>query len=136
MTAQEIKSLPKEFDFKSNINPIGIIYHAIEKEHCYVVTTDHCEWTYDKHEFRQSLFRDEFVVVGREPKLYLVTYKVWDIFGSTLYDSEMLSVGSNKAEALNRVKSVVDEDARGFYIKEITDVFGYTITVKKKEETQ
>lgn len=66
MTAQEIKSLPKEFDFKSNINPYGLIYHAVEKEHHYVVTTDTCEWEYDKHEFRVSLLNGDFVVVGKE----------------------------------------------------------------------
>ena len=48
MTCAEIKALPKEFDFKSNINPIGLTYHAVEKEYYYIVTTDGCEWKIDK----------------------------------------------------------------------------------------
>lgn len=62
MTAQEIKSLPKEFNFKSNINP-GLIYHAVEREHDYVITTDDCEWIYDKHELRHHLLNNDFVVI-------------------------------------------------------------------------
>ena len=63
MTAQKIKTLPKEFDFKSNINPMGLTYHAIEKTDCYVVTHEDSTWTYDKHEFRQCLLNDKYVVV-------------------------------------------------------------------------
>ena len=41
-----------------------------------------------------------------------------------------------KREAINRVKAVVDGDARDFSAEEITEVFGYTITVANKEETK
>ena len=62
MTAAEIKALPKEFDFKSNISSFDLVYHAIEEKHCYVVTHDDCKWKYDKKEFRRSLLNNDFVV--------------------------------------------------------------------------
>ena len=63
MTVQKIKALPKEFDFKSNVNPMGLTYHAVEKTDCYVVTHEDSKWTYDKHEFRKSLLNDKYVIV-------------------------------------------------------------------------
>lgn len=63
MTTAEIKALPKEFDFKSNINRMGLTYHAVEKEHCYVVTHNDSEWVYDKKEFRRYLLNNDFVVI-------------------------------------------------------------------------
>ena len=35
MKVKDIKQLPEEFDFKSNINPFNIIYHAKEEKHRY-----------------------------------------------------------------------------------------------------
>ena len=89
MTAQEIKALPKEFDFKSNINPIGLIYHAVEKLNCYVVTHEDSIWTYDKHEFRKNLLNDDYYLVDEEkPKgIYVIEYgssynsDPWEIIG-------------------------------------------------------
>ena len=66
MTAQEIKNLPKEFDFKSNINPYGLTYHAVEKESYYVVTTDRCEWKINKLDFRKNLLNDNYVIKQEE----------------------------------------------------------------------
>lgn len=63
MTAQKITALPREFDFKSNVNPMGLTYHAVEKENCYVVTHEDSQWTYDKHTFRKCLLYDLYVVV-------------------------------------------------------------------------
>jgi len=67
MKAEDIKKLPKEFDFKSNNNPWGITYHAKETEHGYEVTwdlSDHIATeTYSKEDFRRRLFNDEFVPV-------------------------------------------------------------------------
>ena len=83
MTVQEIKALPKEFDFKSNINPIGLTYHAVEKLNCYVVTYEDSEWTYDKHEFRKNLLNDDYYLVDEEKPqgIYVIEY------GSS-YDSD------------------------------------------------
>lgn len=63
MTAAEIQALTKEFDFKSNINHMGLTYHAVEKRKCYVVTHDNSRWEYDKQEFRRRLLNDDFVVL-------------------------------------------------------------------------
>ena len=62
MSSKEISFLPKEFNFVSNINR-GLLYHAIETDHCYVVTIDECVFEYGKREFRQFLSTDVFVVI-------------------------------------------------------------------------
>lgn len=64
-------------------------------------------------------------------KLYRVEYKVWDMFCSKLYDREKLSVGKNKEEAIDRVRDIVDKDARDFNAEEIESVFGYNIAIKE-----
>lgn len=63
-------------------------------------------------------------------KLYRVEYKTWNWTFSDLIDNEMLSVGNNEEEAISRVKSVVEKDARDFKVMEISIVFGYDIVVK------
>lgn len=66
MNVKSIKKLPKEFDFISNLNPLGIIYHAKEEKYSYVVTccysTNTSEYTFTKKEFRRHLFNDEFEI--------------------------------------------------------------------------
>ena len=76
MTAQEIKNLPKEFDFKSNINTIGLIYHAVEKLNCYVVTHEDSEWVFDKSEFRKNLLNGDYYLVDEEKSqdIYVIEY--------------------------------------------------------------
>ena len=133
MTAYEIKSLPKEFDFKSTFNP-GCIYHAREREHDYIITTNGCEWTDDKRDFYYHLFNDTYIVIEKELKLYRVEYETWDTFFSETYNYEMLSIGRNEEEAIERVKSVVAKDARGFSAKEITKVFDHAITIERRDE--
>ena len=66
MTAQEIKSLPKEFYFKSQ-NRLVDMYHAVETDDCYIVTIDNddCRWTYDKPKFHRKLLNGEFVVIEK-----------------------------------------------------------------------
>lgn len=64
-------------------------------------------------------------------KLYRIKYKTWNMFFSDLNDNEMLSVGNNEEEAINRVKSVVKKDARDFEAMEVDNVFGYNIVVEK-----
>lgn len=89
MTAQEIKALPKEFDFKSNINPVGLTYHAVEKLNCYVVIHGASEWVYDKHEFHRHLLKDDFYLVNEEKPhgIYVIEYgssyssDPWEIIG-------------------------------------------------------
>ena len=58
----KIKNLPKEFDFKSNINPFGFIYHAKEMDDYYVVTVEKSSWRINKERFHNSFVRKEFVV--------------------------------------------------------------------------
>ena len=70
MTCEEIKALPKEFDFKSNINPFGLIYHAVEQKDYYVVTNDSCRWEISKKEIRRHLLKDEYVIAGKEMKFF------------------------------------------------------------------
>ena len=65
-------------------------------------------------------------------KLYKVKYKTWDMFFSHLYDHEMLSVGKNEEDAINRVKTVVEKDARDFEAIKIKSVFGHNIVVENK----
>ena len=68
MKAEDILSLPKEFDFKSTINSLtrDMIYHAREIESGYEVTWDlgdHvASCAYSKKEFHRSLLKGEFVV--------------------------------------------------------------------------
>ena len=62
-------------------------------------------------------------------KLYRVEYKTWNWTFSDLINNEMLSVGNNEEEAINRVKSVVEKDSRDFEAMEISKVFGYNIVV-------
>ena len=60
-----MKNLPKEFDFKSNINPYGLIYHAKEMEDMYVVSTDKCSWNFNKQHFHNCFVRKDFVVCDK-----------------------------------------------------------------------
>ncbi len=57
-----MKNLPKEFDFKSNVNPLGLTYHAIEMDEIYIVSTDGSVWDFDKQDFHNRFVRKEFVV--------------------------------------------------------------------------
>lgn len=58
----KMKNLPKEFDFKSNVNPLGLTYHAIEMDEIYIVSTDGSVWDFDKQDFHNHFVRKEFVV--------------------------------------------------------------------------
>lgn len=67
MTVNEIKKLPKEFDFKSNNSSFGIIYHAKETKYNYEVTWDlgnhTTSCTYTKGGFRRNLLCGAFEIV-------------------------------------------------------------------------
>lgn len=63
----DIHNLPKEFDFKSNINTIVPIYHAVETECDYLVTADtDSKWFYTKGEMYSRLLKGDFVIVEKE----------------------------------------------------------------------
>ena len=64
MKVADIKNLPKNFNFKSNINPFGIVYCAEETKHGYKVTCDTNKrgWEFSKTEFRRRLFDGDYVV--------------------------------------------------------------------------
>ena len=61
----DIKNLPKEFNFKSNVNVYGIVYHAIEQEHGYKVTCDAGanEWDFTKEEMHRSLLSGDYEII-------------------------------------------------------------------------
>lgn len=54
---------PKEFDFKSNINQFGLIYHAVEEASYYVVTHDNSRWIYSKPDMHNHLSSGKFVII-------------------------------------------------------------------------
>lgn len=63
----KIKNLPKEFDFKSNVNPLGLTYHAMEMDNEYVITSDSNiygsnVYNYEKQRFHNCFLRKEFEV--------------------------------------------------------------------------
>ena len=64
-----VDNLPKEFKFKSNINTLVSWYHAVEKEDCYVVTSDSgCMWNFDKDEIRGHLLKGDYEIIEEETK--------------------------------------------------------------------
>lgn len=66
MKVEDIKKLPKKFNFKSKINPFDIVYHAKEIEHGYIVTCDSvdCNWYFTKADIRRKLLKNEYVIVN------------------------------------------------------------------------
>ena len=65
MHIKDLRQLPDEFDFKSKINPFGILYHAKERTHDYEVTCDIStqRWSISKHDMRMHLYHDEYLLV-------------------------------------------------------------------------
>lgn len=65
MKVEDIKNLPKKFNFKSNINPFDILYHAKETEHGYIVTCNSSDarWYFTKAQIRKKLRNNEYVIV-------------------------------------------------------------------------
>ena len=72
MKVEDIKNLPKEFDFKSKVNSLttGMLYHAKEEENGYKVTWNLedrvASCTYSKKKFRKFLLNDEFLIVANK----------------------------------------------------------------------
>ncbi len=62
-------------------------------------------------------------------KLYTVTYHTWNGSFSGLNYNEMLAVGTDPDDAINRVKARVDKDARDFSAFEIKTVMGCDVYV-------
>lgn len=60
-----IDSLPKEFNFKSNINSFEIVYHAIEHKDGYKVSCDSntCEWDFSKREMYKNLLNGNYEII-------------------------------------------------------------------------
>ena len=60
----DIKNLPKEFNFKSNLNPCEIIYHAIERKNGYKVSCDvvKSEWSFTKEEMYNNLLNGNYEI--------------------------------------------------------------------------
>lgn len=62
----DINNLPKEFDFTSNVNRLVEMYHAVEKEDDYVVTSGGCLWHFSKDEIRSRIRKGDYVIVEEE----------------------------------------------------------------------
>ena len=60
-------------------------------------------------------------------KLYSVTYNTWNMYFSDLIPNDMLAVGTDPEDAIQRTKELVEKDARDFEAKEITNVMGFKI---------
>lgn len=63
-------------------------------------------------------------------RLYMVTYKEWDVCFTNLHIRQALSIGNNEVEAINRAKEDADKYARDFQAQEINQVYGHEIIVK------
>ena len=64
----DIDNLPKEFNFKSKINTLVNMYHAVEREDDYLVTSDSgCMWHFDKAEIHHYLLKGDYVIIEEEP---------------------------------------------------------------------
>ena len=60
----DISNLPKEFNFKSKINPVVKMYHAVERENEYLVTSDSgCVYHFDKDEIHHHLLKGDYVII-------------------------------------------------------------------------
>ena len=59
--------------------------------------------------------------------LYKVEYREWNTYFSDMHRREMLSVGKNEREAIDRVKEVVAKDASSFEAEKISTVFGHKV---------
>lgn len=92
MTEQEIKSLPKEFDFTSKINPLNITYHATETAHGYTVTGDRCEWLFGKSKMHSHLLNGDFVI--KEDKI-IIEVPSWCKIGMYIKWYAPLTTGLN-----------------------------------------
>lgn len=63
MKVKDIKKLPEEFNFKSNINPWGILYHAKKEKHRYKITwEEHGECYIEKKVFYRNLLKNNFII--------------------------------------------------------------------------
>lgn len=60
-----IKNLPNEFNFKSNINTFGIVYHAIKHKNGYKVSCDDntCEWDFSNREMYENLLNGNYEIL-------------------------------------------------------------------------
>jgi len=68
--------------------------------------------------------------IGMKLKLYRVTYKIWNSTFSSLISKEALSIGVHEADAIQRMKSEAERDAREFEATIITEVQGHRIIVE------
>lgn len=82
MTINDINNLPKEFDFKSHINNLNLVYHAKEEGDKYIVTTDGSMWDFSKEELHSRLLKNDFYIVNEtiiEDKIEEVINNILDV---------------------------------------------------------
>jgi hypothetical protein len=68
MLVKDIKALPTIFYFKSNINPLNIIYKAEKCRGFYGVTCAEDNvgyWIYSKDDMHEKLRNDDYIVVPK-----------------------------------------------------------------------
>lgn len=65
MSTDVVNNLPEEFNFKSNINSFGIVYHAIKTSNGYTVTCDEsdCRWLFSSEKMMKSIRKGDYVVL-------------------------------------------------------------------------
>lgn len=69
MHVEDLRRLPKEFDFISHINPFGIVYHAKEEKHGYTVTCDGHRYAFSKRDLRGKFLNDEYELIERNDNM-------------------------------------------------------------------
>ena len=63
----DIDNLPKKFNFKSKINLVVKMYHAVEEDDGYRIISDGgCIYYYDKEEILDYLLKGDFVIIEKE----------------------------------------------------------------------
>lgn len=128
MTAQEIKNLPDEFNFKSNINPLVDMYHAVKTKDGYVVKSKdgYGPWDFSKSEMHHHLIKGDFVIVkkGNQMTVYALVYTIGLYSGY----KELIGVYSSKDKAESMKK--LDMKQHG-----IRNELGYSITPIKIDKT-
>lgn len=91
-------NLPKEFDFKSRLNQLVDVYHAVEREDDYLVTCDsNSSWTFDKADIHTHFDKGDYYLVGEEKPtiVYAVIYTV----GYSSGHKELIGIYSTEVKA-------------------------------------
>ena len=113
-----VTRLPKEFDFKSNINELGLIYHAKETPQEYYKVSWHfngkdLSWNFTKKEMMNRISHNQYIIIGDEH--LMENYICINGKKAELTEEQMKALGIElpKASPFNRV----NEDEYAYYIE-------------------